>query len=67
MIDTSRKSETLREARAEARIKMAKNTVLAVKEDRVPKGNVLEVARAAAFLAAKKNSRIAPFLPSPSH
>ncbi len=61
MIDTSHKSETLREARAEARVKMAKNTVNAVKEDLVPKGNVLEIARAAAVLATKKTSELIPF------
>lgn len=61
MIDVSHKSETLREASAEARVKMAKNTVLAVKEDRVPKGNVLEIARAAAVLAAKKTPELIPF------
>lgn len=61
MIDTSCKSETLREATAEARIRMAENTVMAVKEDRVPKGNVLEIARAAAVLAAKKTSELIPF------
>lgn len=61
MIDTSRKSETLREASAEARVKMAKNTVKAVKENRVPKGNVLEIARAAAVFAAKKTSELIPF------
>ncbi len=61
MIDTSRKFETLREASAEARVKMCENTIKAVKEDRVPKGNVLEIARAAAVLASKKTSELIPF------
>jgi len=61
MIDISSKFETLREARAEARVKMAESTVEAVKKGRVPKGNVLEIARAAAVMAAKKTSELIPF------
>ncbi|GAI47307.1 unnamed protein product, partial [marine sediment metagenome] len=56
MIDISSKFETLREARAEARVKMAGSTVEAVRKGQVPKGNVLEIARAAAVMAAKKTS-----------
>ena len=61
MIDISSKFETLREARAEARVKMAESTVEAVRKGRVPKGNVLEIARAAAVMAAKKTSELIPF------
>ncbi len=61
MIDISSKSETLREARAEARVKMAESTVEAVKKGRVPKGNVLEIARVAAVMATKKTSELIPF------
>ncbi len=61
MIDTSDKFETLREARAEARVKMADSTVEAVKKGQVPKGNVLEIARAAAVMAAKKTSELIPY------
>lgn len=61
MIDISSKFETLREARAEARVKMAESTVEAVRKGQVPKGNVLEIARAAAVMAAKKTSELIPF------
>ena len=61
MIDISSKFETLREARAEARVKMAESTVEAVRKGQVPKGNVLEIARAAAVMATKKTSELIPF------
>jgi molybdenum cofactor biosynthesis protein MoaC len=61
MIDTSDKLETLRTAKAEARVKMAESTVQAVKAGTVPKGNVLEIARAAGVMAAKKTSELIPF------
>ncbi len=61
MIDISSKFETLREARAEARVKMAESTVEAVRKGRVPKGNVLEIARVAAVMATKKTSELIPF------
>lgn len=61
MIDISSKFETLREARAEARVKMAESTVEAVRKERVPKGNVLEIARAAAVMASKKTAELIPF------
>lgn len=61
MIDTSSKFETLREARAEARVKMAESTIKAVNEGKVPKGNVLEMARAAGLMASKKTAELIPF------
>lgn len=60
MIDTSSKFETLREAKAEARLKMSESTIDAVKEGRVPKGNVFEISRAAAVMAAKKTAELIP-------
>lgn len=61
MFDTTGKFETLRSARAEALVPMSEKTIRAVNEGRVPKGNVLEMARAAAVLAAKKTPDIIPF------
>lgn len=60
MIDTSSKFETLRMSRAEAHVKMAESTVKAVEEGTVSKGNVFEIARAAAVMAAKKTSELIP-------
>jgi molybdenum cofactor biosynthesis enzyme len=57
VIDISSKFETLREAKAEARVKMAESTMEAVRKGRVPKGNVLEMARAAAIMAFRKKQR----------
>lgn len=61
MIDISDKYETLRQAKAEARVKMAGSTLEVVKKGQVPKGNVLEIARAAAVLASKKTAELIPF------
>lgn len=61
MIDISDKFETLRTAKAEARIKISERAFQAVMRKRVPKGDVLEVARASAVLAAKKTSDFIPF------
>lgn len=61
MIDTSPKSETLREAVAEARVKAAPSSIQAVKDDTVPKGDVLAAARIAGISAAKKTVDLIPF------
>lgn len=61
MIDISSKFETLREARAEAIVRMDPKTVKAIKDKTVPKGDVLETARAAGVMAAKKTSELIPF------
>ena len=61
MIDVSDKIKTLRVARAEARVRMTEKTVKAVKKGIVPKGNVLEIARAASVMAAKKTAALIPF------
>jgi molybdenum cofactor biosynthesis protein MoaC len=61
MIDTSSKFETLRMARAEARVKMTPRTVKAIEEKSVPKGDVLETARTAGVMAAKKTAELIPF------
>lgn len=61
MIDTSSKFETLREARAEALVRIAPETVMAIKDKAVPKGDVLETARAAGIMAVKKTAELIPF------
>jgi cyclic pyranopterin phosphate synthase len=58
MIDVSSKLDTLREAAAEASIKARSETIDMVKSGDVPKGNVLEMTRAAGVLAAKKTSEL---------
>lgn len=61
MIDTSRKSETLRQAVAEARVRAAPSSIQAVEDNTVPKGDVLAAARIAGIAAAKKTGDLIPF------
>lgn len=61
MVDITFKTFTLRKAIASATIKTSDvSTVEAVKNGTVPKGNVLEFARASALLAIKKTSDVIP-------
>lgn len=61
MVDITFKTFTLRKAIAAATIKTsAISTVETVKNGTVPKGNVLEFARASALLAIKKTSDVIP-------
>ena len=61
MIDLSEKLDTLREAIAQALLKARPETIEIVKMGNVPKGNVLEMARAAGVQAAKKTSELIPY------
>ena len=47
MVDTSDKAETLRTARASARVRMASATAALIRDKSLSKGDVLEVARLA--------------------
>src|SRR2546421_1080544 len=60
MVDTSLKQETLREARASGRVRMAPATLLLIKDKGHAKGDVLEVARLAGIMAAKKTGELIP-------
>jgi molybdenum cofactor biosynthesis protein MoaC len=61
MINITHKFNTLREAVAIARVKISEpEAMAAVKEDRVPKGNIFEFSRAAGLLAIKKTSDLIP-------
>jgi cyclic pyranopterin phosphate synthase len=60
MVDISEKSETVREAVAEGRIRLREATLRAIREGTVVKGNVLATARIAAILAVKDTPRIIP-------
>jgi len=61
MIDISHKSTTLRYARASGKIFLTPETVSKVREKKVPKGDVAEVARAAGIQAAKRAPDIMVF------
>lgn len=61
MIDITHKPTSLREATAEATVQVsAAATIAAVKEKRVPKGDVLEAARVAALFGVKKTHELIP-------
>lgn len=61
MKDISAKEDTLREAVAEITIDMPPELVTLLRERRAEKGDALELARAAAALAAKKTWDLIPF------
>ena len=60
MVDTSLKPETLREARASGRVSMAPATLRLIQGKGHAKGDVLEVARLAGIMGAKKTSELIP-------
>ncbi|HLI06254.1 MAG TPA: cyclic pyranopterin monophosphate synthase MoaC [Ktedonobacteraceae bacterium] len=60
MVDVTDRPETLREAVAKARVRMASQTVRLIETNQVSKGNVLEVAKIAAIMAAKQTPQIIP-------
>jgi molybdenum cofactor biosynthesis protein MoaC len=61
MRNISNKIETLRTARAEALVKIQKETVQLLKEGRAPKGDPFPLAKGAAVMAAKKTSDLIPY------
>lgn len=61
MIDITHKPTTLREAVAEATVVTSTDdTIAAVREKRVPKGDVLEAARVAGLLGIKRTAELIP-------
>lgn len=60
MRNISHKISTLRTASAQAVIYIRESTATQIKENRLPKGNLLDVARAAAFLGAKATPQLLP-------
>ena len=61
MVDITAKSNTLRQAIATAIIKVSKKeTIEAIKNNTVPKGNVLEISKAAGLLGVKQTANLIP-------
>jgi len=60
MIDVSKKQETLREALAQARIRLKPQTLKLIQKKKIPKGDILTVAQCAGILAAKKVDELIP-------
>src|SRR5438874_3134054 len=60
MVDVTDRPETVREAIARARVRMAPQTVQLIETNQVSKGSVLEVAKIAGIMAAKQTPQIIP-------
>ena len=60
MVDVGAKAVTAREAVAEGFIAMSPDTLRAIAEERVPKGEVLGTARVAGIMAAKRCGELIP-------
>lgn len=60
MVDVSSKADTLRVAIARGAIILAPETIELLRNERVPKGDVLGAARIAGIMAAKKTSELIP-------
>src|SRR5947209_20206514 len=60
MVDVTDRPETVREAIAKARVRMAPETVQLIESNQVSKGSVLEVAKIAGIMAAKQTPQIIP-------
>lgn len=61
MVDITAKSNTLRQAIATAIVKASKKeTIDAIKNNTVPKGNVLEISKAAGLLGVKQTANLIP-------
>ena len=60
MVDVSAKSETAREAQASGAVRMKSETLAAIREANIAKGDVLGAARLAAIMAAKRTAELIP-------
>jgi len=60
MVDIGGKKKTRRMAVAEAFVRLPVDIIKRIKQDTIPKGDVLETARVAGIMAAKKTSELIP-------
>jgi cyclic pyranopterin phosphate synthase len=60
MVDVGAKSETRREATAECLVRMAPETLRAIRDSELAKGDALGVARVAGIMAAKRTAELIP-------
>ncbi len=60
MVDTTDKAETLRQARASGQVRMEAATAALIRDRKLAKGDVLEVARLAGIMAAKRTGDLIP-------
>ena len=60
MIDIGKKDVTKREAVVEGKVSLEASVIRAIREKKIPKGDVLEAAKLAGILAAKKTPELLP-------
>jgi len=60
-VDITSKIETLREARAYGRIRLRPETVKLIRENKIPKGNLVEATKLSGIFGAKKTGELLPF------
>lgn len=60
MVDVGSKPDTCRRAKAQGQIAMSQETLDAIAHSRLPKGDVLSVAKTAGIMAAKQTSNLLP-------
>lgn len=60
MVDVSEKNETLRVAKAQAIVRIKKETMDLIKKNKIAKGDCFAVAKIAGILAAKKVAELIP-------
>jgi cyclic pyranopterin phosphate synthase len=60
MVDVGAKSVTARQARAEGRVIMQPETMVLIRDRKMAKGDVLEVARLAGIMATKRTDELIP-------
>jgi cyclic pyranopterin phosphate synthase len=60
MVDVTEKPDTVRQAVASGRIRMRAETLALIRENRVAKGSVIETARLAGIMAAKRTAELIP-------
>lgn len=60
MVDVSAKAPTVRRAVASARVVLARETIAALRSNKTPKGDAIEIARVAGIMAAKRTAELIP-------
>ena len=60
MVDVTAKPETVRHAVAAGRVRMRAETLTLIREDAIAKGSVVEAARLAGIMAAKRTAELIP-------
>ncbi len=60
MVDVGDKAVTLRMARASGRVRLRAETMVLIRDREIAKGDVLDVARLAAIMAAKRTAELIP-------